>query len=177
MKVLAITLGAVALLVAGGAVGALARGPETRTETVTAVQTVHEESLLPPPVERTRRAIAAAAKAHDLAALRKLIPDDGFTYSYGGPYKGGPIAYWRHLEATTSDEPFGVLARILQLPYTVNAGHFVWPFAYDKKLDELGDYGRGLLGDLSVTYVGDSYYGWRAGIEPDGTWRFYVRGD
>ena len=35
-----------------------------------------------------------------------------------------------------------------------------------------------LLGDLAFyTGAGSGYLGWRAGIEPDGTWRFFIAGD
>ena len=44
--------------------------------------------------------------------------------------------------------------------------------------EELTDYERELLGDLSVySGAGSGYLGWRAGIEPDGTWRFFIAGD
>jgi hypothetical protein len=54
----------------------------------------------------------------------------------------------------------------------------VWPFAYDKQRNELTRYERRLLGDLAAFSGAESgYLGWRAGIEPDGTWRFFIAGD
>ena len=63
------------------------------------------------------------------------------------------------------------------MPYTVLAGNYFFPFAYDKEPAELGPYGRRVLGDLVDDYVGESYYGWRAGISADGRWTVYVAGD
>jgi hypothetical protein len=148
---------------------------DVRTTTQTVTTTAETAAAgLPAEVERTRAAIHEAAKARDFVALAKLIPD-AFRYTFGDPFEGGAIAYWQNLEP--KDDPFGTLARITELPYTLTQGYYVWPFAYDKTPDELGEYGRQILGDLKDAYVGDSYYGWRAGIAPDGTWQYYVRGD
>ena len=172
-----------AALVAGGAYAALSlRDPETRTVTATTTQTVEATptvvgGALPAAVETTRAAIAAAAEAHDPAALRRLIPTDGFTYSYGGPYPGGAVAYWAHLEQTSDDRPYETLAQVMRLPSTLRQGLYVWPFAYGTPKGELTEYERGLLGTLVKSYVGEDYYGWRAGIRPDGTWVFFVSGD
>jgi hypothetical protein len=148
---------------------------DVRTTTSTVTAPAEETAAgLPPEVERTRAAIHDAAKSRDVEALERLIPDE-FRYTFGGPFEGGAIAYWQSLEP--KDDPFGTLARITELPYTLTQGYYVWPFAYDKTPDELGEYGRQILGDLDDSYVGDSYYGWRAAIAPDGTWQYYLRGD
>jgi hypothetical protein len=177
---------AAALLAGGGAyAGWSFRGSETKTTTVTATVTTTVAGTttatapdgVPAAVESTRAAIAKAAEAHDTAALSRLIPSTGFTYSYGGPYPGGAIAYWQHIEKTSGQRPFETLARIMQLPYSLRQGHYVWPFAYGTPKSELTEYERGLLGDLVTSYVGQDYYGWRSGIRPDGTWVFFVSGD
>jgi hypothetical protein len=165
----------------GGAYTALAlRDPDTKTVTVTIVSektpTVMGDAL-PTAVETTRAAIATAAEKRDVAALQKLIPAEGFTYSYGGAYPGGAIAYWDHLEKTSGAQPYETLAQIMRLPYSLRQGLYVWPFAYGTPKGELTEYERGLLGDLVKSYVGEDYYGWRAGVRPDGTWVFFVSGD
>lgn len=132
---------------------------------------------LPAAVEQTRAAIARAARSRDFEALTNLVPHSGFTYTYGGPFEGGAVPYWLNLERTTSDRPFETLARILELPYSLRQGLYVWPFAYGTPRGELTTYERGLLGSLVNAYVSDDYYGWRAGIRPDGTWSFFVSGD
>ena len=68
------------------------------------------------------------------------------------------------------------------MPYTLSRGIYVWPFAYDiAEADEFTAYERGLLeplGPLDTLFVeGTGYLGWRAGIEPDGTWVFFLAGD
>ena len=140
------------------------------TETQTVTETV--ASGVPAAVEQKRAEILAAAEAGDYEALRPLIGEQ-FSYSFGGPVDGGPIAYWRSLP----EDPLPVLARILKLPPTLSTGIYVWPFAYSEPANQLTDYERGLLGDLADDYAGESYYGWRAGIEPDGDWIFFIAGD
>jgi hypothetical protein len=153
---------------------------ETATETVTQTETAPAEPVgLPPAVAETHAALLEAAESGDYEALRPLLPDSGFSYTFGGGVPGGPIAYWQQLETQTGERPIEILARILRLPYTLSAGHYTWPFAYDKQEEELTAHERELLGDLANSYsgAGSGYLGWRAGIEPDGTWRFFIAGD
>jgi hypothetical protein len=152
---------------------------ETATETVTQTETVAEPVGLPPAVAETHAALLEAAESGDYEALRPLLPDSGFSYTFGGEVPGGPIDYWQNVERQSGERPIEILARILRLPYTVSGGRYVWPFAYDKQEDELTAHERELLGDLANLYsgAGSGYLGWRAGIEPDGTWRFFIAGD
>ena len=152
---------------------------QTATETVTRTETVVEVAPagLPEPVAEAHAALLAAAQSGDYEALRPLIPD-GFSYTFGGPVEGGPIAYWQEEVERSGEEPIEILARILELPYTLAGGTYVWPFAFDRQEDALTPYERELLGDLADAYgAGSGYLGWRAGIEPDGTWRFFIAGD
>jgi hypothetical protein len=106
-----------------------------------------------------------------------LIPSE-FSYTFGLPGEGGPIAYWQRVEDESAERPIRILARILRMPYTLAAGTYVWPFAYDKQPQDLTDHEQELLGDLAELFgEGSGYLGWRAGIEPDGTWRFFIAGD
>jgi hypothetical protein len=97
--------------------------------------------------------------------------------------EGGAISFWQQLEDDSGASPIGILADLLALPYTLYRGIYVWPFAFDKQPDELTAYERGLLEsvggeDLSEAFAeGLGYLGWRAGIEPDGDWVFFVAGD
>lgn len=153
---------------------------ETATETATQTETVAGPAAgLPPAVAETHAALLEAAESGDYEALRPLLPESGFSYTFGAGDPDGPIAYWQQLEEETGERPIEILARILPLPYTLFGGTYVWPFAYDKQEDELSDYERELLGDLADAYsgAGSGYLGWRAGIEPDGTWRFFIAGD
>jgi hypothetical protein len=153
---------------------------ETATETVTQTETAAAAPVgLPPAVAETHAALLEAAESGDYEALRPLLPASGFSYTFGGEVQGGPIAYWQLLERQVDERPIEILARILRLPYTLSGGRYVWPFAYDKQEDELTAHERELLGDLANSYsgAGTGYLGWRAGIEPDGTWRFFIAGD
>ena len=173
----------VALVAAAGAAVAVLLATDTGERTVTATVTstvsatvTAETPLVPAEVERTRAAVQEAAEARDYDALAELVPESGFNYSFGGAFPGGAVAYWQDLEAKGED-PLGDLARILSLPYSLYAGSYVWPFSYNLAPNELTEYERGLLGDLADDYAGESYLGWRAGINPDGHWSFFVRGD
>jgi hypothetical protein len=140
--------------------------PETDDEAV---------SALPAAVEETRALLLAAAQSGDPEAVAELADPDEFTYTFGGPVEGGPAEYWRQIE---DERPLETLATILQLPYTLSQGIYVWPFAYDKTADQLTDYERELLEPLgTVGAFADGYLGWRAGIRPDGRWVFFVAGD
>ena len=153
---------------------------ETTTRTVFATTTITTTEAvagaLPARVERTRAAIHRAATDRDYEALAKLIPPTGFSYSFGAPVDGGATAYWRRLEAR-GERPLETLAQILELPYSLRQGLYVWPFAYGLPKSELTAYERSLLGPLVRSYAGQDYYGWRAGIRPDGAWQFFVAGD
>jgi hypothetical protein len=140
------------------------------------------EPALPQEVEATRQALSAAAESGDLEALRALVPESDFTYSFGGSVEGGAIAYWERLERTTGERPLDVLAAILKMPYVLTSGIYVWPWAYRvESADQLSAHGRELLlplGDVDRLFVpGTGYTGWRVGIRPDGSWAFFVAGD
>lgn len=149
---------------------------ETVSVTETVTETAAAPSPLPEPVERTRAGILEAARAGDYDALGPYVTD-ALNYTFGGPYEGGAIAYWRNLEETTDERPLEALARVLELPPTLSGGLYVWPWAYTVPANQLTGYERGLLGPLADSYAGQSYLGWRAGIRPDGTWVFFVAGD
>ena len=181
----------IALLGAGVAAGLLlgraGAGETTVTETTAVTETETATTTteagtqgLPAPVARTQAAVLAAAEAGDYAALRPLL-GDGFRYTFGGPVAGGPIGYWQKLDDAGA-RPLEALAAVLKLPYTLSRGLYVWPFAYDlSRADELTAHERALLEQLGgadrVFVPGTGYLGWRAAIEPDGDWVFFVAGD
>jgi hypothetical protein len=178
--------GALALAGCGGTETVTVTERETNTESTTETETVTQTETaagpaagLPPAVAETHAALLEAAESGDYEALRPFLPDSGFSYTFGGEVQGGPIGYWQLVERQTDERPIEILARILRLPYTLSGGRYVWPFAYDKQEDELTAHERELLGDLANSYsgAGSGYLGWRAGIEPDGTWRFFIAGD
>ena len=122
-------------------------------------------------------ALLEAARSGDYEQLRPLIPAR-FSYSFGS-FKG-PIAYWKFVEKQSGERPIQILARILDMPYTLYRGTYVWPFAYDRTEGDLTTYEAELLKRVpgGQTAIGaEGYLGWRAGIEPGGDWVFFVAGD
>ena len=148
------------------------------TETATAV--VPPQGI-PAAVEATRAALFAAAESGDYEELRPLVPEI-FRYTFGSPVEGGPIGYWQELERTTDARPLETLTEILRMPYVLSRGLYVWPWAYTiESAADLSAHERELLaplGPLATLFPpGSGYLGWRAGIEPDGDWAFFVAGD
>jgi hypothetical protein len=161
------------------------RFTERGTRTVTGADVVPPQAGLPRPVARKRAAIWNAAKAGDYEAVAGLAAPDGFEYTFGGAVSGGPAAYWRRIDQTTDERPIQTLVEILELPYTFQAESkiYVWPDAFTRQaasltLDEkerLGD----AIGDEALRLYEQlgNYLGYRAGIDEDGQWVFYVAGD
>jgi hypothetical protein len=178
----ATVLGLAAALAVGVIAGWLvARGTassETVTETATAAVPAQG---LPAAVEATRAALLAAAESGDYEELRPLVPAS-LRYTFGSPVEGGAIAYWQELERTTGARPLETLAEILHMPYVLSRGLYVWPWAYTiESAADLSVHERELLGPLGPVSTlfppGTGYLGWRAGIEPNGDWAFFVAGD
>ncbi len=143
--------------------------------------TATAETGLPAPVEQTRAALLEAAESGDYEALRPLI-SDSFEYTFGSPVDGGPIAYWQQLEEETEERPLESLAAILKMPYVLSRGYYVWPWAYTvATAGDLSEHEVELLAPLGspsrLFPAGSGYFGWRAGVAPDGTWAFFVAGD
>lgn len=182
-------IGSAAVLALGGVGGWYAsqelNEPDTVTETTTATLVSTEEAAetgLPAEVARTRDALLEAATSGDYEALRPLIPETGFEYTFGSPVAGGPIAFWQELERTTDARPLLRLGQVLRMPYTLSRGIYYWPFAFDvASVDDLTAHERELLaplGPLETVFGTDiGYLGWRVGIRPDGEWVFFVAGD
>jgi hypothetical protein len=157
----------------------VAGGGQSRTSEAT--------QALPAPVAETREAIlaAVAAPTGDWDALRDLIPGDGFTYSFGG--QTDPVAYWQRLEEEGTDVR-GILRALFSVTAVRDRGMWVWPAPAGKQSSEWTEEDEAILGELVAEGVltpqerrdflrSGFYYGWRAGIERDGTWRFFVAGD
>jgi hypothetical protein len=129
------------------------------------------------------RTIAKGAAARDYDALARLIPDDGFEYTFGGPVPGGPTADWRRLEASTRRGAARDARRRPRAALHEVRGTYVWPFAFDRDPKQLTEEELELLSTFTTPRELEGwrqfggYIGYRAGIEPDGDWVFYVAGD
>jgi hypothetical protein len=138
---------------------------------------------LPESVARKRAEVWSAARAKDYDALGRLVDPDQFTYTFGGPVPGGPAAYWRRLEETSTERPIETLAAILRLPSTKQRQIYVWPYAFTRRASTLSAEEKEQLaeaiGDEGLRQyleLGD-YLSYRAGIDANGAWVFYVAGD
>lgn len=138
---------------------------------------------LPRAVAEKHTAIAQAAAACDLPALSRLAGED-LTTSFGG---GG----FENLELWEA-EGRGQLGTLLEVLGTSHAivesedrgAIYVWPaaFAYDTWDEIPAEY----IDELGVIYTREeidqiaefgAYAGWRAGIDAEGNWLFFVAGD
>lgn len=137
---------------------------------------------LPGAVEATRREIIRAARAFDYDALTHLSDAEGFTYSFGE--SGDPVGYWRRLESEGHVPVLGdIIPSVLSTTFALRDGIYVWPAAAAKDPDDWS--ARDIRELKTLTSEEDidtyrragGYLGWRAGIAPDGTWRFLVAGD
>jgi hypothetical protein len=137
---------------------------------------------LPGRVSDTREAILAAAQPRDWAALRSLIPDEGFTFTFGG--ETDPIRYWKRLESEGHVPVFGdILPMVLDTKPGFDRGVFVWPA---QATEDPADWDEQDIEALTAIYAEEDvrsfqqaglYLGWRVGIDRDGTWVFFVAGD
>ena len=137
---------------------------------------------IPPGVAATRQAILDAARARDFEALRALIPDEGFTFSFGGDTD--PIPYWKRLESEGHVPVIGdVLPGVLGTEPGFDRGVFVWPAqATEDPAEWDGQDIEALTAihaeeDIRAFQEAGLYLGWRVGIDRDGTWVFFVAGD
>jgi hypothetical protein len=175
-----VLLATVVLAAGCGSGGAAA--PEVPTAGPSLGTTTGAKRGLPAPVEETRAEILAAAAAHDYDALAALIPDSGFTFSYGAG--DSAIDYWKDLEAA-GETPLETMAGLLALRHTRAGDTYVWPWAYDRdpaklttaQKDALAGAGAATREQLDEMGELGHYLGWRLGIRRDGTWVFFVAGD
>jgi hypothetical protein len=137
---------------------------------------------VPGPVGRTRDAILAAAQARDFDALRALIPEEGFTFSFGDDTD--PIAYWKRLESQAHVPVIGdILPMVLGTVPARQQGIYIWPAPAAEDPADWDEHDLEVLRqihieeDIRLFQEIGLYTGWRVGIERDGTWVFFVSGD
>jgi hypothetical protein len=140
------------------------------------------ELALPAPVIETREAILAAARTRDFQALRALIPEEGFTFSFGGDTD--PIAYWKRLESEGHTPVIGdILPGVLGTEPGFDRGVFVWPA---QATEDPAEWDQRDIDALTRIHAEEDvrsfqeaglYLGWRVGIDRNGTWVFFVAGD
>jgi hypothetical protein len=143
------------------------------------VQVATSEEL-PEQVILTRDAIRQAALARDWDALRALIPEKGFTYSFGA--ERDPIRYWKQAEREGTTV-LDILAKVLELPGTEYLDTYIWPAAAEDIPSEWTDQDLAQVRKIHTEeeiqgfIENDLYYGWRVIIDYDGDWLAFVAGD
>lgn len=120
--------------------------------------TLTDHPDLPEPVAIVRRDIVEAAVSCDYDGLAESATVGEFNYSFGA--EGDPAGYWREIEEQGDERPLEALVELLDGPFATidNDGQtiYVWP---------------------SAAVEQDDYLGYRAGIDGDGDWLYFVAGD
>ena len=134
---------------------------------------------LPPRVTRAREALYRAAMGGQVDVLAGIARQagPGFTFHFGF-VKQKPADYWR-AEAKRGEDPLRKLAAILRLPPALETGVYTFPAA------AVAGAGPADWEALKAVYPparvaryrSEGYTGWRAGIDRQGRWQFFVRGD
>jgi hypothetical protein len=151
----------------------------------------YDFSKLPPPVARLRQQIIDAATTGDPEKLRPIIDANGEPPDFGPDDQGNsdPIGL---LKLQSGDEGgreiLAILIEVLEAGYVhVDVGTpdevYLWPYFARYPIDKLSP--PQLVELFRLVYAGDYedmlsngvYDYFRAGIAPDGTWKFFVQGD
>jgi hypothetical protein len=151
---------------------------------------LYDEALLPEPVRAMRTRIMEAAASGDIQALRPLIGSGSTAtqLSLGEP-DADPLEHLAELSGDAQgQEILAILYEVLDTGFVMlEAGTpdeiYVWPYFYAVPLEDLDPRQRVELfklvtaGDYEDMKIYGSYIFYRAGITPDGQWRFFVAGD
>jgi hypothetical protein len=120
----------------------------------------------------------AALRCDEQLLFTATEESDMFTFSFGDDTD--PIGYWWQLEAA-GEKPFLRLAQVLGTTPALSAGGdvYVWPRVTTGRPEDTTAEAWAELTWLPADHrvTGDGYLDWRAGISPDGQWRFFVSGD
>lgn len=160
--------------------------PEAATA---AAEVLYDEALLPPAVREMRRKIIEATKTGDVEALRLIIEANEEPPAFPGDAGGDPIAALKLLSGDEQGrEILAILQEVLEAGFVrVDAGTpqemYIWPYFTRVPLSKLT--GPQLVELFRLVTAGDFadmqdkgvYSFYRAGIAPDGTWRFFEDGD
>lgn len=152
-------------------------------------QVEYDFSKLPMPVQRLREQIIAAAETGDAEKLRTIIDAQDEPPDFGPSDTGDPIGYLK-LQSGDADgrEILAILIEVLEAGYVhVDIGTpdevYLWPYFARYPIDKLTP--PQLVQLFKLVYAGDYedmlsngvYDYFRAGISPDGQWRFFTAGD
>jgi hypothetical protein len=152
-------------------------------------QVEYDFTKLPLPVQRLREQIIAAAETGDPEKLRMIIQGQEEPPDFGPSDTGDPIGYLK-LQSGDSEgrEILAILIEVLDAGYVhVDVGTpdevYLWPYFARYPIDKLSP--PQLVQLFKLVYAGDYedmlangvYDYFRAGISPDGEWKFFTSGD
>jgi hypothetical protein len=137
---------------------------------------------LPAAVADLRTTVYEATRACDWEALRGLLDEGAFSYSFGED--GDPIGFWQR-EEFLHYQPMLYIADMLQRPFGVVESDglpiYAWPSAHtygswDAVPEAEKEALRPLYDDLDFGFFGEfgGYLGYRIGITLDGDWAQWI---
>lgn len=149
----------------------------------------YDPEALPPPVRRLREQIIEAASTGDPDKLRPIIAANGVPPMFSFGDVDDPIAF---LKSSSGDpegrEILAILIEVFEAGYVhVDVGTqdemYIWPYFARYPVDALTP--EQMVELFKLVYAGDyedmkvfgRYLWYRAGIAPDGTWRYFLAGD
>lgn len=144
---------------------------------------------LPNAVRKTRERILKAARTGDIEKLRPVIEANELIPIFSFGEDQDPISYWKQISRDGKGRE--ILAEMIRIFTTgfirMDKGSkdelIVWPYHFGYPLDKLKPHEQVELyllvnpDDATTMEESGGYFGYRAGISPDGTWQFFVAGD
>lgn len=163
--------------------------PPSDTEAVEVPRVEYDTSVLPAPVRRLREQIIEAAATGDPERLRPIIDANGEPPAFSFNAVEDPIAYLKSISGDSEGrEILAILIEVFEAGFVhVDVGTpnemYVWPYFARYPVDQLTP--EQLVELFKLVYAGDyedmlvyqAYFSYRAGIAPDGTWRYFLAGD
>ena len=151
----------------------------------------YDLTKLPQAVRDTHAKVVAAAKSGSIENLRTLIGSGENTtqFTLGANEESDPLTFLKSLSGDEEgQEILAILLEILDAGYVhLDAGTpqelYVWPYFFAIPLEKLTPQQRVELfkivtsGDVEDMKSFGTYIFYRAGISPDGKWRFFLAGE
>ncbi|MEO8667235.1 MAG: hypothetical protein ABI399_01870 [Bauldia sp.] len=149
----------------------------------------YDVDKLPAPVKRLREQIIAAAITGEFDKLKPIVEANGEPPQFGFTEADDPLTY---LKAQSGDpegrEILAILQEVLQAGYVhVDVGTteemYIWPYFARYPLDKLT--APQMVELFKIITAGDyddmkplgTYLFYRAGISPNGEWKYFIAGD
>ena len=167
-------------------------GPDTGAGVVEAIPIPaiqYDVSALPPPVRRIREQIIEAASTGDVENMRPVFEANGEPPLLSFGEEAEPIEQLRSLAGDPEGrEILAILIEVLDAGFVhVDVGTpeemYVWPYYARYPLDKLTGpqmvelFKLLTAGDYEDMKIFGNYQFYRAGITPNGVWKYFVAGD